>query len=102
MTIDILEYELKYKNNRHVLDLLEAFKLSEEQLKADENITYDQSEEIDDLNVRVASLDGEIERRNRETVKLIRRLEESRSLKKADMVEAVNDVISELEGMQDD
>lgn len=30
MTIDILEYELKYKNNRHVIDLLDAFKEQKE------------------------------------------------------------------------
>lgn len=46
MSIDILDYELKYKNNEHVMELLRAYQLSEDFLAC--AYEEEEAESIDD------------------------------------------------------
>ncbi len=89
--IDILEYELKYKNDRHVYDLLDAYKEEYEMNKASESM-FTQSEldsrvdnavdgmkeqiesYADDLDSALDLLESEDKDDNRNAVKMLENL----------------------------
>lgn len=102
MTMDLLDYELKYKRDPHIMELIDQFKTMEEMEKVSDNSDYEKTEEIRSLKERVSDLEDEVERKNSGLRQSISELEAIRSFKKADMIEAINEITNEMEGLTDD
>ena len=102
MTIDIFEYELKYKKQPEIVALIEEFKALELEASENESVYADQSDAVKSASSQIRRLEEEAERAHDDITKLITRLEQCRAFDKPEIVETINDVIMELEGIADD
>ena len=100
--MDIFEYELKYKHDEHIMNLVRAYKELEDEAGAANELCSDAEDKAEDFESHVTSLESEAERVRRDIVKVIRILEAARHGKKAEMVDDINEAIQELEGMTND
>lgn len=102
MTIDILSYELKYKNDRHILDLLEAY-------KHEKDLEWESLEQHNTISDRVAELEKEVEELEdnisewREDVRVsIDNLSDLEELDKEDIIDYVKKTLNVLDGLEND
>lgn len=84
------------------MELIDLFKTMKEMEKVYDNSDHEKTEEIDSLKGRVSSLEDGVERKNSGLRQSISELEAIRSFKKTDMIEAINEITNEMEGLIDD
>ncbi len=99
MTIDILTYQLLYKNDNKVLDLLEAYITSEEFLQCEYELDSEKQEKIDDLDGTIDDLKSQIEDYSDSAKDLAHRLNVLECLDKEGLIEAIKDIAQDLESL---
>lgn len=103
MHIDLLEYELKYKRDFHVTELINEYKLLEEMTACNEKSESDMHDKIESLESRVRKLGSEKEVIHDKIKQSISQLEQIRNgFTKAEMIEAITEITQEMEGYADD
>ncbi len=111
MTIDILSYELKYKNDRHVIDLLDAYKEAESILTnmVESLIEEDENKALQEAETLQSNLDGmkedfqdSLDLYKDTILDVLSDLDSIKEFKKADMIEGINDIIKSLEKLGQD
>lgn len=103
MTIDILTYELKYKQDRDVLDLLSAYQEERELTQASNDEYIANEDEKDALESEVQDLKDNISQWRKQISSAIDELSDLEVLEdKADILSYVDKALKELDSVEDD
>ena len=102
MPIDILTYELKYKNNREVLDLLAAYQESEEFLQCEHDNDSKKEDKISGLEKHIEALHDDIEQWRKDVNVAIDELSDLKNLKKAEILDYVSKALTCLDSLESD
>ncbi len=99
MEIDILEYELKYKHNEPIINLVRAYKNAEDESAAMEELSNEAEDRADAAESRADGLNDVIENINEEVREIVSILNGAKNGKKSEMIDDIETVINRLEGI---
>lgn len=107
MDIDVLTYQLKYKRDQDVLDLLEAYQTSESFLQCEYDNDSKKSDQIDTLERQQKKIIESCAQLARDLEDALEELDNCQNLKKKEILDYIKDakgmienVVSDLHSME--